>query len=118
MVMIPACRTSLPASKLLTEANAGGSVIVTPNDIVTVKLEGNATTGYRWETKDIDEEIARPYGEPAYTSHGTQPGASGTFTMQYRAIATGRTKILLVYRRPFEKDAAPARTYEFQLIVN
>jgi len=85
-----------------------------------VHLQGNPTTGYAWQVAELDEQkvvkIAEEYVE---SRPGDQQivGAGGAYIFRFRASAQGRTRIVMVYRRPWEKDVDPLRTYILDLTV-
>lgn len=82
----------------------------------TISLEGNPTTGYSWEAVELDEEILRQVGEPAFTPESEALGASGTQLLRFRAVGEGRTTLRLVYHRPWE-EVEPERTFSVEVVV-
>jgi len=101
-----------PAStQPLTEADSGRTIELPVGGRIAVALEGNPTTGFRWEVGSGDPSVVRLSGEPEFRSSSDALGAAGRFVFRFEAVASGRTSLKLVYRRPFEKDAPPARTF-------
>ncbi len=107
-------------------ARAGGRTLSARDDqeqvelqegqTLSVSLEGNPTTGYTWETVEVDEQVLRQIGEPAFTPASDAVGAPGTQVIRFRAVDQGRTTLRLVYHRPWE-DAEPERTFSVEVIV-
>jgi inhibitor of cysteine peptidase len=101
----------------LTEADGGRTIELTGGDSVVIALQGNPTTGYLWEMLSGDKTILRPVGEPRFRRESSAIGAGGTFSMRFEAVAAGRAVLRLGYRRPFERDIPPIRTFQLTVIV-
>ena len=113
-----ACRTASAKTLTLHQSDAGTTVALNPGDTLTVILEGNPTTGYRWEVASFDGAILEPQGEPEYEqAHTDRVGVGGEFTLQIRAQGTGTTSLDLIYHRPWEKDIAPLKTFAVNVEV-
>lgn len=95
----------------------GGSVIVPPGCVLQVSLPSNPSTGYRWQVDQLPPGLAVE-GESRFVPASDQPtmGGGGTEIWQFAAIepppSAPQEVLRLSYRRPWEKDVAPARTYE------
>lgn len=96
--------------------------VAAPGERFDIRLEANPSTGYQWEIgTPLDDKIVRlvgsdfqrgPTASPsASAADGAAPlvGQGGIETWRFEAVAHGRTTIELIYRRPWEKDVAPAR---------
>jgi inhibitor of cysteine peptidase len=74
-------------------------VVVEAGETFEIVLEGNFTTGYRWELQQqdgislISEEMR---------SGGDAPGSAGTQHFRLEAGSVGRHSLAFVYRRPWE----------------
>lgn len=84
---------------------------------LTVEIQGNRTTGYRWESNIGDGSVLSETGPPVFTLSSTTPGASGMYEFSYRAGASGETRLTLVYRRSWEAEVPPLRTFEVSVVV-
>ena len=85
-----------------------------------IKLDCNPTTGYDWELKSIDREIAAPKGSVEFKRNKAprgMVGVPGMCTLEVVGVKPGKTKAVLVYRRSWEKDVAPARTFTAEITV-
>ncbi|MBI5624978.1 MAG: protease inhibitor I42 family protein [Elusimicrobia bacterium] len=87
---------------------------------VSVRLAGDPTTGWSWEVLDgagsafsVEEPLSY---HPAPKKPGVT-GAGGEFATLLRALSEGRALLRLVYRRPWEKDVAQARTFSVELVA-
>jgi len=87
-----------------------------------IKIKSNPTTGYSWallkpvdekllkfkgpKEEDEEEEIEQPLiGQPTYE----------IFVLE--ALAPGKTLVELQYRRPWEKDVPPIKTYKIYIVI-
>lgn len=105
----------------LNDAHNGTQKELTRDQVLCITLESNPTTGYSWQVAEIDKAILRQVGDAEYKSSasGNPPvvGAGGTETFRFETVSAGNTTLKLVYRRPWEKDAPPLKTYTVQIAV-
>ena len=94
------------------------TVRATAGQEVTLLLEANPSTGYSWDLAEapggwkvqmIDHEYVAP-------KEGV-PGQGGHEAWRMGAIAVGTAELKFVYRRPWEKDKAPAKTVTVKMEV-
>lgn len=74
---------------------------------ISLKLEGNPTTGYVWEAYEYDKNIVF-VDDYIYTSNSTDKnlvGSSGIFDFNIVALKSGKTNIVFKYKRPFENNS-------------
>ncbi len=83
-------------------------------DTLEVRLPGNPTTGYSWQTVAVSAQI-RQEGEPVHRSDSQLIGAGGVTSFKFSVAAAGDGTLDLAYRRPWEKDAPAAKTCRIQL---
>ena len=96
----------------LSEADDGSRIYVVQGDVLTVRLPANVTTGYGWSAAQAAPGVLQSPEPPSYLPPAASlPGAAGTQTFTIPVIASGAGWLQLVYRRPFEKEAPPARTW-------
>ena len=96
----------------LTEADDGSRISAAKGDVLTVRLPSNVTTGYGWSVAQAAPGMLPAPEPPSYQPPAaSQPGAGGTQTFTIPVNAGGAGWLQLVYRRPFEKDVPPARTW-------
>jgi inhibitor of cysteine peptidase len=94
----------------LSEADDGASIPLAMGDQLEVVLAGNPTTGYTWETEDLDPSVLRQVGDPSYVADTELVGSPGVFTFTFECVAASPTVLSLVYHRPWE-DAPPLQTF-------
>jgi len=96
--------------QVLTKDQNGQELTISVNDTLNVTLDGNPTTGYVWDTKELDTSYLEQLGDLVYTtqSTGKLAGAGGTYLFSYKALKAGQTKLTLVYHRPWENNTPTA----------
>ncbi|WP_440222633.1 protease inhibitor I42 family protein [Dokdonella sp. MW10] len=98
----------------LVAGPADAIVEVAAGDVLVVRVQGNASTGYAWQRVDdgrgvlVMDRLASPEG--GVTPVPVPPadrriGSPTTATYRYRAVKAGETELRLQYRRPWEKGA-------------
>jgi inhibitor of cysteine peptidase len=95
----------------------GREVTLAVGGAVELSLAENRTTGYHWELKESAEPICELVKDEFEPSSGP-PGSGGVHRWRFEAVKPGSGKIRLQYRRPWEKNTAPARTYEVSVRVH
>ena len=110
-----------PSRIELNEADDGRTVKVLAGAKVFVRLRGNPTTGFRWQLAEKPGETLEPLGDEEYTPDREKPvavGSGGTFTFAFRAVKPGSGVIRLAYRRSWEKDKPPAKTFSVTIAAD
>lgn len=107
-------------SQTLTEGDDGKTVTIAKGQNVVLKLQSNPTTGYRWKVVSTD----RTFGYPATTrflANGDGVGAAGVERMTWKTSGpldmTGTHEVKLEYKRPWEENASPAKTFSFKVKI-
>ena len=107
-----------PREVKVTTAENGGQIEVKAGDQFVVELEGNPSTGYTWEARDLDTNMFQQIGDAEFTSGDPGlVGAGGTLALTFKAIQAGTGTLTLVYHRSWEPDVAPADTFTVTVIV-
>ena len=104
----------------LTSVDNGKNLKVKVGEQIVVVLEGNPSTGYIWEAKDLDASMIQQVGETEFKSSNSNPGfagAGGTLTLKFRALKVGTTSLTLVYHRPWETDVKPISSFVITINV-
>lgn len=105
----------------LNDSHTGMQKELTRDQVLFVTLESNPTTGYSWQVAEIDKAVLRQVGNSEYKSSasGNPPvvGAGGAETFRFETVSAGNSTLKLVYRRPWEKDVPPIKTYTLQIAV-
>lgn len=111
----PEPKPSKEVSILWSEIDQGVGLEV--GDILEVVLPANPSTGYLWEVGFYNQSVLKLFGEPEFLRTSTNLGAEETQKMHFEAIGEGETKLVLVYRRPFEEEDVNPKTFEVDVIV-
>ena len=109
-----------PDPIVVTAADEGRVIELGRGREMNVALEGNRTTGFSWSLDAVPSAALLQLGEPIYTATPASPrytGAGGVETWRFRAIEAGSLRLRFVYRRPFEKEVAPARMVTIQVQI-
>jgi inhibitor of cysteine peptidase len=95
----------------------GQTIELTVGQTHTVTLESNPTTGYRWQlAAPPDQGILTLVGSEYKKPESKLIGAGGHESWTFRAVGTGKTRIVMIYVRPWE-DGKAARMASFNVIV-
>ena len=98
--------------------NPKNPVEVTAGQNFTIILGANHTTGYRWElASTMDKSIVELVGSVYEASDTQKVGSGGREVWTFLAKSPGKTKVSFQYVRPWEKQAGPAKTTSFEIIV-
>ncbi len=113
---------ALTVSEVAVDASSNGAQKeMTRDQVLTVTLESNPSTGYRWQVIDVDPNVLRQIGDAEFqaadSNRGAQPGAGGTETLRFAAVNSGTTNLMLVYWRPWEKGVQPQKIFNLQVTV-
>ena len=111
-------QVSPPEQLPIATSDNGTKVNAFVGQELVITLNGNPSTGYTWETKDLDPTMFLQVGETQFTSSNpTLVGSGGTQTLTIRTLKTGTATLTLVYHRPWETGVAPADTFSVVLLV-
>jgi inhibitor of cysteine peptidase len=95
-----------------------GKVKLAKGDTLEVRLPSNRTTGFSWQIAKIDKDKLKSQGKPVYEAPKKGLiGAGGTEVFRFTAEAAGKSELELIYKRPFEKDKPPAKTYKLTVEI-
>lgn len=78
-------------------------------DTLVVRLPGNPTTGYRWSASRVPQAL-RLRTSTYVPALPKRLGQGGTFVFRF-AVRPGSGTLRLIYRRPWETNKAPLRTF-------
>jgi len=106
----------IPPALKIAQTDNGKILDVERGRRIEIALRGNPSTGYQWMLMKKAAGVGQ-LGQPAFKPDSKQIGAPGLETLRFRAIRSGRSVIALGWRRPWEKNVPPARTFSVTLIV-
>jgi predicted secreted protein len=103
---------------VLSELDDGKTVNVSAAKSVQVKLAGNPTTGYSWVVSKVDGNALQQVGGVDYArGGGPGVGEGGAFLATFNVANVGKTVVVMEYRRSWEKEKPPAKTFTVTLEV-
>ncbi|MBX7245578.1 MAG: protease inhibitor I42 family protein [Candidatus Sumerlaeaceae bacterium] len=115
-----ASKVSRATTITLTSTDNRTTVTLTPSQGLRITLSGNATTGYSWMIRSVQEAVLDPRGVryDAPKPKKGKVGAGGRYVLEFVAGHPGATKLVLAYARPWEK-AEPEKKdlYEVNVVV-
>ena len=103
----------------ITEKDNGSTFELRTGDILTLKLESIPGTGYSWYIEKNDNKLMELMGEH---THEVPKGTTVVGGMEYevfrlRALASGTNRLELSYKRIWEKEKKPLRTFLIRVRV-
>ncbi|MGD1061280.1 MAG: protease inhibitor I42 family protein [Methanomassiliicoccales archaeon] len=98
----------------LRAKDSGRSIRVKPKDKIDLELVENLTTGFGWQMVQLPAFL-----ELVDNDHVPEAlplcGSGGTRMWHFNVVGSGSGAFMLEYRRSWEKDVGPARTFEVSL---
>jgi inhibitor of cysteine peptidase len=111
----------MPANQNLTtvrEKDKKSEVSVPKDGILVVRLSVSPGTGFSWHITSCDRNRLKLLGDPVFEGSGeAKPGESEEQVFRFKALTAGPSILRLAFRRGWEKDAPPARTFEIKVKI-
>ena len=105
------------AARTFSEKDAGTTATFRKGQAFAVTLETIPATGFNWTVAKRDPAILELVSEETENPPPSGAGATVHKTFRFRTIAAGRSPLRLAYRRPWEKDTPPAKTFSLEIVV-
>ena len=84
----------------------------------SITLNANHTTGYSWRlAKPLDPAMLRQISDDYHAATSGAVGAPGEEVWTFESVAAGNVELDFEYVRPFEKDAKPAKTAKYSIVI-
>ena len=109
--------------KLHPECTISKQVEVAVGDPLTVTLESNWTTGFKWELTELTDQTVLELVESKYelSKEARQdppvPGAGGKEIWEFKALKEGKSTISMEYSQPWEGGTKAAWTFVLTVVV-
>jgi len=100
----------------VTSADDGKQLNAGVGEEIVVTLDGNPTTGYTWDAKDLDASMIQQIGSTEFKSGNPGLVAAGG-TLTFKTLKPGTTSLTLIYHRPWETDVKPLQSFTTTIIV-
>ncbi len=103
---------------ILTESDNGRDIDLSTSNTLIVKLSSNPSTGYAWSVAGDPAplKLQKSTFRKSKAKNG-MVGASGTAVFQLTASSAGMTNLTLVYRRSWEYNVPPMKTFTVRVNV-
>ena len=73
----------------LTSVDNGKTINAVTGDKITVTIGGNPTTGFTWETEQLNIAQLQQLGEPEYTADSGLLGSAGIYVFTFNVVGPG-----------------------------
>ena len=105
------------ATKVVTDADKGGTVTIKMGDVLEVRLSSNPTTGYEWSVDPKSTPLLRQTGQSQ--SPAAQPGVGHPIVQIFKFEPTGKGMgiLLLHYVRSWEKPDPNEQQYDLNVTI-
>lgn len=108
----------------VTASASGSTVNIGTGDRLRVELPSNPSTGYSWQTQELNSWVLARTKRPQFTpdwvvgaDRQRMVGGGGKLTLEYEAIGAGTSAVKIAYSRPWETNTAPAKTFQMTVVV-
>jgi inhibitor of cysteine peptidase len=118
LLILPSAVQSSPNDIIVTLAHHETSIAVTEGQRLVIRLEGQPGTGYGWELQEAPS-LLQPAGDPVFEplpeSTDTAMSAPAMQVTTFYPVRAGNETLTLAYRRAWDRNAAPLRTFTIQV---
>ncbi len=104
-----------PLGQVLTDEDAGRRVALGADQLLTVKLNAQPSTGHTWEVKELDTGVLALAGREQETR--STLGGIDTEILYFTGVRDGHTTLTLVYHRPWDEPSAIGQSYSLDVAV-
>jgi len=111
-VGLSSCTYSVGSKALTLDKNSNGKTVeMASGQTLTIKLKGNATTGYRWILDKYNKKLVRFIDVNYVVDNNKLLGSGGTWVTNFRILKPGKSEIRFIYKRPWEKEKLPSEKF-------
>ncbi len=101
----------------LTRAEHGKSIEAQVGDLITVSLDENPTTGFRWALDKSDDDVVALTSSEYAVASGSRMGGGGQRVVTFEVRKTGVSAIQLKLWRAWEGDQSITQRFAVTLRV-
>jgi inhibitor of cysteine peptidase len=105
------------AEYLFGEKDNGELVQVRSGEKITIELNENPTTGYRWMIASIDEAFLLAAGDEFLAPDQKTPGLGGLRRFFFRAKNAGSTALTLINKRAWQREDQAVDTFRLTIRI-
>jgi inhibitor of cysteine peptidase len=124
IMILQACAVPLRSGAdnvIVTADDSGARIELKRQQLLSVRLPSNPSTGFGWSLIDINPAVLKLKGDGAHFEQDRSGagllGASGTEVWEFRPVAEGDTVIRFEYRRPWEHGIEPIQTAMYSVKI-
>ncbi|MCA1593175.1 MAG: protease inhibitor I42 family protein [Acidobacteria bacterium] len=99
-----------------TVEDDGRSVILSSGDFLTLRLETQMGTGYRWEVAGNDARRLKLIGNSVEPLTKGDEGGHEIQIFRFKALSRGPSRLRLQYKRPWGRST-PSKTFSISVSV-
>jgi inhibitor of cysteine peptidase len=117
LAVIATCVVAGCVGQVETYTDPGQTINIGVNQEFVIALGSNPTTGYSWQ-ESYDQsalELVEKTYKPAKEAKEGVVGAGGVEYFRFKALKTERTKITLVYKRPWETEILEQKVFTLNI---
>jgi predicted secreted protein len=120
----PGSDLDISCDDFTNQNNISKKVDVAVDDVFTVTLCSNPTTGFEWETPQISDQavlqqVDHKFMSPNEGASGESlpPGTPGQDVWTFRTLKSGSSKVSIQYSRPWEGGEKGVWTFDLTVVV-
>jgi inhibitor of cysteine peptidase len=104
----------------VTEKGNGSQFELNKGDLLTLRLESNPSTGYSWQIAGNDEKLMELMGEPTSETPERKLIVGGIEyrIFRFKALTRGTNVLELQYKRIWEKEKEPLKTFRITVKID
>jgi len=102
--------------KIVTYSDSGKTIHLFVDQILKIKLPGDAASSSDWRKLEYDNVILQKKGKSGYTLGDAD--TPGYYFFRFRAMVPGTCKVYLEYGNKRKSDKAPEKTFEIEVVVH
>jgi len=119
LVVAATCLVAGCVGEVKTYTDPGQTIDIGVNQEFVIALGSNLTTGYSWQASYDETMLELVGGQSTYklseeAKEGVV-GAGGVEYFRFKALKTERTKITLVYKRPWEEEILDQKVFTINI---
>lgn len=109
---LSSCMYFVGGKAVTLDKNSNGKTVeMASGKTLTIKLQGNATTGYSWILSKYNKKLVRFIDVNYVVDNNKLLGSGGTWVTNFEILKPGKSEISFIYKRPWEKEKLPLKKF-------
>ena len=113
----PITLSNTMSNPVLSNLQSGETIDLTPGETLTLRLNENPTTGYRWLLPDLDTQQIQLIDDRFELPANSAIGASGQRILTLKALAKGTIHLTLHNRQAWDPQSPIAESFTVKINV-